>query len=104
MSILTDLLKKRGLKPEDLDTEEKLTLERWRSILDKEELTLEDIKKFCASQVEIIESKWSNYDLENSRKAELIPFHTVYRCLLVAIDSPRSAREALEKHLTHLIK
>jgi len=74
------------------------------SQISKEELTLEDVKQFCATQTDIIEGKWKDYGLENVKKAELIPYHTVYKTLLEAIDSPKSAREQLEKHLNQLLQ
>lgn len=101
-SLITKLFAKRGIKDaNDLIPEEKKTFENWNAILSKEELTLEEIKDFCASQVDIIEGKWRDYNLEH--KAELIPYHTVYKTLLLAIESPKSAREALEKQLTEFL-
>lgn len=103
--ILTKLLRKRGIDSLDqLDKEEKQTFENWQKILSKEELTLEDVKHFCQTQCEIIKGKWSNYDLENAKKAELIPYFTVYNTLLAAIDSPKSARSQLEQHLNQLVQ
>lgn len=101
--ILYRLLNKRGLKVDELDKEEKAQFENWNAILSKEELTLEDVKQFCQTQCEIIKGKWSNYDLENAKKAELIPYFTVYSTLLQVIQSPKVARENLEKHLLQLI-
>lgn len=101
--ILQTLLRKRGIETvNELDKEEKNQYDEWEKILSKEELTLEDVKKFCQSQVEIIEGKWKDLNIENSKKAEWIAPHTVYRTLLTAIESPRSARESLEKELLRL--
>lgn len=101
--ILNRLLAKRGLKIEELEQEEKETFEQWNAVLSKDELTLDDIKQFCQTQCEVIEGKWRDYNLENIRKAELIAYHTVYKTLLMAIGSPKSARENLEKHLQQLL-
>jgi len=104
-NLIEKLLFKRGIKDlKELDTEEKQTFENWQTILSKEELTLEDVKQFCASQVDIIENKWKDYNTDNAKKAELIPYHTCYKTLLLAIDSPRSARENLENQLLQMIK
>lgn len=103
--ILQKLLKKRGLdSANELDPEEKATFETWRAVLNKDELTVDDIINFCQSQVSAIENKWTDLNLEQSKKAELIPYHTVYKLLLAAIESPKDAREALEKNLTQLIE
>ena len=47
--------------------------------------------------------KWKDLDTLNAKKAELIPYHVVYKTLLAAIESPKSAREALEIQLNQLL-
>ncbi len=101
--ILEKILKKRGINDlEELDKEEKATFETWQATLSKDELTPEDIKVFLQSQISIIEGKWANIESENKEK--LIPYHTCYKLLLAAINSPKSARDALEKNLLQLIQ
>jgi len=103
--LLQQLFKKRGIKDvNDLSEVEKSQYDEWQKILSKETLNLDDIKNFCQTQVSIIESKWSDYNLNNSRKSEMIPYHTVYRTILKAIDSPQIVREQLEEQLNNLIK
>lgn len=111
MGILDKWLHKKGVKdPSDLDNKpmpdgsptEKQTYEIYKAILGKEQLTLDDIKKFCERQLSVIETKWTDLNLEQIKKAEMIPYHTVYKTLLLAIDSPKAAREALEKQLEQL--
>lgn len=85
--------------PTELDV-----FENYRKVLDKEELTVEDIKIFLAQQIGIIESQWKKLDLPQTRKAELIPYHTVYKTLESAISAPLAERAQLENHLTSLIK
>lgn len=105
MSILNKFLSKRGIKdPKELSQEEQQVYDNWRKILSKDELTLKDIKEFCKTQTEIIEQKWRDYNLEQNKKGELIPYHSVYKTILLAIDSPKIAREALEKQLIEMIK
>lgn len=104
MNILDKLLKKRGIASVDeLSPEEKVDFENWRKILSKDELTTEDIKNFCLTQVSIIETKWKSYDLENNKKAELIPYHTVYKTISQVIGSPKVEREQLETQLNQLL-
>ena len=104
IDILGKLLRKRGLNSVDeLDTDEHRTWDSWKAVLSKGELTIEDIKQFCQNQVEIIEAKWKDLNIEHSKKSELIPYHTVYKVLLSAIGSPQAAREALEKNLIQLL-
>lgn len=104
-NILERLLRKRGLNSVDeLDKEEKQTFEQWQATLTKDELTTEDIRQFIVGQISVIEAKWSDMNLDQAKKAEFLPYHTVYRMLLSAINSPAMARDALEKNLTQLIQ
>lgn len=105
MSLLNKLLAKRKIKDvKELDGEERKTYEVWQEILAKEELNIEDIKNFCKSQIGIIESKWADYGIETNKKSELIPYHTVWKLLLSAIDSPKQAKRSLEQHIEQLLK
>ncbi len=104
-SLLTKLFEKRGIQGfDELDEDEKTTYEQWQSVLSKDELTAKDIREFCKTQVDNIEAKWGDYNVDQSRKAELIPYHTVYKKIFTAIDSPKQMREALEKSLIQLIE
>lgn len=102
--LIEKLLNKRGIKhPDQLDKEEKQTFENWQLVLNKEELTTKDIIAFCRSQLSIIENRWKDLETPNIKKAELIPYHTVYKNLIAAIESPKAAREALEINLTQML-
>ena len=112
-SLLSTLFKKQKIKDfDDLDNtrlpdgspSERENFEEWNRILSVEDLTTEDLGKFCQSQLDIIERKWGDFKITNEKKAELIPHHTVYKAILAAIDGPKVAREAIEKHLIELIK
>lgn len=104
-SLLLKLFAKKGIKDlKELDEEEKATFDNWNKILSKDELTLEDVKVFCQSQIDIIENKWKDLNLENSKKAEMIPYHTVYKTIFQAINSPKNNREMLEQQLNELLK
>jgi len=101
--LLTRLLQKRKVTIDDLDQDEKKTFEEWQKTLSKDELTLEDVKSFCESQVDIIENKWTDYNIDQAKKNELLPYHTVYKTISNVIKSPKVAREALEKNLEQLL-
>ena len=97
-------MRKRGIKnPEQLQPEEKKTFEDWQFILNKEELTTDDIKAFIRTQIGVIESKWKDLDVPTAKTADLIPYHVVYKTLLAAIESPKYARNALEIQLNQLL-
>jgi hypothetical protein len=104
-SLIERLLKKRGIKnPTELQPEEKQTFDHWQSILGKEQLTTDDITAFIRTQIGIIEGKWKDLDVPTSKKADLIPYHVVYKTLLAAIESPTHAKKALEIQLNQLLE
>lgn len=103
-SLLTKYLNKLGIEdPNSLSSEEKATFEGWQQVLSKEKLTIEDVQAFLKSQIDTIELKWRDLNAPNEKKAELIPYHTVYKLLQVAIDAPQAARQAAEIQLQQLI-
>ena len=110
--LLTRLLNKRGIKREDLDLNshvpgfpsEKEQFEKWESILSGEGVTLEKISDFCKAQVEIIESRWADFNVPQEKKAELIKDHTFYKTFLKKTKAPEVERVELEKYLNDLIK
>lgn len=113
MGLLELFLKKKGLlsATELDDTEnsdgsptEKETFDNWKKILSKEKLTLEDLEIFLKGQIGIIEQRWKDMSLSNEKKAELIPYHTVYKTLEQTISAPMAEREQLEAQLTKLIE
>ena len=104
LDILNKLLQKSGVQYEQLDTEEKKQFDDWKLVLTKDELSTQDIKNFCQQQVDIINGKWQDLNLEQAKKAELIPYYTVYNLLLKVIDSPKEAKESLEKNLVQLLQ
>lgn len=114
MNILERFLKSRGLKsPDELDDTpntdgtptEKETYEKWRKILSKgDQLSVDDIKAFLQGQIGIIEMKWKDVNLEQSKKAELIPYHTVYKTLEQVMTAPKAEREQLEVYLNQLLR
>jgi len=101
--LLYKLFEKRGIKDStELDSEEKSQFDTWDKILSKEQLSIEDIKNFCQSQIEVITGKWQDLSVEQAKKSEMIPYFVVYRTLLAAIDSPQESRRALEIQLNQL--
>jgi len=111
--LLSKLLHRRDIKDvtelsnaplPDGSPSERQMFENYREILSKDELTIQDVRNFCAVQIEVIETKWKDLNLRQEQKAEWLPYFTVYRSLLLALDSPKMVRQNLEKYLTDLIK
>lgn len=103
--LLAKLLDKWGIKDvKDLSAEEAVTFENYEKILSKESLNLEDMSHFLGQQLGIIEGKWRDHNIEQAKKAELLPYYTTYKALKDAIGAPQVEREALEQHLNQLLK
>lgn len=104
-NLLVQLFEKRKIKGlEELQPQEKETFENWQRVLSTENVTVQVIQDFCENQVSIIERRWHDLGTDQSKKAELIPYHTVYKALLQAFQAPQTERENLEKYLNQLIQ
>jgi hypothetical protein len=110
-NLLTKWLEKRGVKsPDELDNTpmpdgsptELEVFNEYKAGLAKQDLTLEDLKNYCLAQISVIESKWADYSIDDSKKSQLIPYHTVYKTLINVIDGPVAVRTAMEKQLEKL--
>lgn len=93
-------MRKRGIKNvDDLSTEEQATFQNYERILSKREVSIADMRQFMIFQINSIETRWRDNKIMQEEKAELIPYHTVYKTLLQAIDAPEAERIALEQVL-----
>lgn len=103
MNIISKLLEKRGVKPEELSSEEKATLKTWELTLSKGEITVPSISAFCEANIMQIESQFK--DLENSKNKieRLVLLHSVYKSMLGIINSPKHEKENLENYLQSLL-
>ena len=99
---LSKFLEKRGIdKVEDLTNEELEVFARYQAILSGETVSIESVKKFCKSQIELIESRCDGINpLTLIQQGSL----HVYMNILKAIEAPEKEREALERHLTQIIE
>jgi hypothetical protein len=102
VSLLDKLLNKFNVNNiEELSTEERETFEHYQAVLKGEELTVDSIKNFCESQINIIESSCDGRNpLTMMQQACL----HVYINILKVIDAPSVERESLERMLVQLIK
>jgi len=104
MSILSRLLEKRGVTEDELSGDEKVQFNQWKKTLSEEEISVDKIKEFCQKMVGVVEGKWRSWDLTNEQKAELLPYHTVYKAIIDVINGSKVEREQLEEYLTKLIE
>ena len=105
-SLLSKLLQKRGIENiEDLSKEEKTWFdEKQRVLSQNDEISLEDFRKFCQTQIDLIEGQWKNLDNSKEKNERLIGLFTVYSTLKKIIAAPKGERELLEDYLTQLLK
>ena len=101
--LIEKLLKKRKVKFEELDEDEKETFDKWQKIL-SEDISLETLNDFCEAQKEVIENNYTNPD--NTREKDLVLKATlaVYKSILGLINGQKVERVALVKYLENLIK
>ena len=104
MSILSRLLEKRGVTEDELSGDEKVQFNQWKKTLSEEEISVDKIKEFCQKMVGVVEGKWRSWDLTNEQKAQMLPYHTVYKAIIDVINGSKVEREQLEEYLTKLIE
>lgn len=94
------LFNKLNIKnPLDLNVEEKKTLEQWQKVLNKEDITIKDLKEFINSQVIMITEQLLTYDNTKDKDIYLKAQLRNFRMLLAFIDSPEKAKEYLERYI-----
>ena len=104
MSILSRLLEKRGVTEDELSGDEKVQFNQWKKTLSEEEISVDKIKEFCQKMVGVVEGKWRSWDLTNEQKAQMLPYHTVYKAIIDVINGSKVEREQLEEFLQKLIE
>lgn len=102
---LAEYLDQQGIKDlQSLSPEEKATYDQYQAILSDGEVTVEKVLEFCKRQMAIIEMRWRDFEVDEGKKAQLIPYRVVYSCIAEAITAPRAERALLERKLDSLIK
>lgn len=102
--LLSRLLEKRGIKdPAELTVEERADFERWRGLLDKEEITVADLSAFLSDQLALIERQFGDVTSSPDKARNLALVHSVYRSLRDFANSKKTEREVLIKYLQSLL-
>ena len=104
--LLSKLLAKRGIeKLDDLSKEEKEWFDAKQRILSQQDdITVDDFKKFCQSQIDLIQDQWKNLDNTTLKNERLVILHTVYSTILKVATGSKTEREMLEDHLQQILK
>lgn len=104
MSLITQLLQKRGIKDTStLSTEERETINRWESVFKESEITVDKIEKFCDLQISLVERQFGNLDNTTQKNNRLVLLYTVYSNIKRLISSPKAEKASLEEFLRQQI-
>jgi len=101
--ILSDLLKKRGIKLEDLSNDERRDYDHWNSVMTSGDTTINDVKKLCRTQIRMIEGRWADLNKNEHQNERLVVMHTVYKTILKMTKSRDSERKSMEAYLVSLL-
>jgi len=99
-----DLLAKYNLKYEDLNINERETLQGWLEDLASKEITLDRVKDYIREMISGVETELSECDLNRKKDIFLKSRLRNYLLLLAFLESPEKAKQALEKQLKNIKK
>jgi len=101
---MDDILKKYGLKYEDLNPTEKETLNTWLTALKQGQLTLDKIKDYISAMRDSVESELTKIGHENKQDIFLKARLRNYMLLEGFLSTPERAEKMMEKSLSGLKK
>lgn len=100
---INDILTKLRIKTIlDLTEEERKTYQEWEKVLNKQEVTMQELKEFIEGQMAIATEKFLSY--KNTEKKDLFLKAQLrnYKSILAFIQSPAINKEFLENHIKQL--
>ena len=100
---INDILERVGLKYEDLNFDEKETLNGWMNQLQGNKLTIEDVRKNIVSMKESVEREITVVGLNTKQDTLLKARLRNYMLLEAFMTSPEKAEKALERQMAGLI-
>ena len=109
--MLYNLLDKLNVKYEDLNTEEKATLDQWQKSLESNQLTVEGIKDHVRTLTEAVERELSDVQeystaigwISNRKKDIFLKARLKnYLMLYDFLSAPEKARKYIEQSLTNI--
>ena len=101
---MDEILKKYGLKYEDLNATEKETLNTWLTALKQGQLTLDKIKDYISAMRDSVESELTKIGHENKQDIFLKARLRNYMLLEGFLSTPERAEKMMEKSLSGLKK
>lgn len=104
-NLLSRLFRARNITDvTELSSEERDNFDNWKRVLSEEEVTIEDVSKFCDRQKQEIEILLENTDNSYQKNERLIYQLGIYRKIAKLITGRKTEREALEQYLEDLIR
>jgi hypothetical protein len=100
---MDNILKQFGLTYEDLSKDEIKTLNQWNSDLDSNKLTLERVKDYIGAMRFSVEEELVKIGHESKQDIFLKARLRNYMLLEGFLDTPKKAREAIERQLRGLV-
>lgn len=100
--MLDKILERLGLKYEDLNQQEKETLQTWIESLQKNRITVESIRKYIISMRESVENELTKSDIGSKQDLFLKARLRNYMLLDAFLTSPERAQQQLENALSTL--
>ena len=100
---INDVLERIGLKFEELNGEERETLNGWMKQLQGNKLVIEDVKKYIHSMKESVEQELTRSNIKSKQDLFLKARLRNYVLLESFMTSPEKAQQALERQLAGLV-
>lgn len=102
-NVISKVLEKKGIKPEELTKEEQATIDQWQKTLSSGDITLDTISAFCNQNLAFIEAQFRDLNNSHEKTSRLVLLHSVYTALRNVINAPKAERESLENYLNQLL-
>ena len=100
--MMDKLLEKYGLKFEDLEDNERETLDGWLVALQSSKMSVEKIKEYIHAMKEAVESELAKSDLGSKQDLFLKARLRNYMLLSAFMTSPEKAKEQIEAALSSM--
>lgn len=101
--MINKLLEKLNIKSVlDLNDEEKRTFEQWQKVLDKDEVSVKEIKEFIDFQVALTTEQLLSYKNTKDKDIYLKAQLRNYRNLKSFIESPTKNKEVINQYINSL--
>lgn len=102
--MIDEILKKVGMKYEDLNSAERETLQNWINTLNQKAITLGSVKDYISAMRDSVENELAKTGHENRQDIYLKARLRNYLLLLGFLTGPEKAKQALDRALSGMVK